>query len=683
MERAEVVVRQPNRNTEPARVGAVLSVNGTRCLVRWEDSGEEEVVVASGSLRRARRGSLRHQALVDPTPIAGWFAQDPKGIILRVLREQGSSMTPLRIREELEQLGLDSAAVKKAWATASKALSKNDSVEVTGKGRAAKFRWIGPDDQPADAAAAPVPAPEPVPDPSPVSDPSLGSAPEPRRPATDSLVVQVVSVAETDAAADDVATEEPVAPGRVISPTAPPSLAGRIAEVTGDLHPVGLQDYLSRPLAVGARFGQLESQQLDAFLAALSAEDRTVAENLLLALPRQSASIDGARRRTPLDGSVAALVLDAAAAELRAYVEPERAVVAAASWLLRRAATLADLPTTAVAPTMAILVRLGAARRDQDLAVLDAAASALARLLPGLPRDQRSGLDLDGLPQAVSHLPLQPEGGRAALLAAIGKFRSKSLLLPEWWEGVTVDALAECATGVLGGVTSRSEVIEQYVKPLVTRELAQVTSRTRLGFLLGLPGEFVAHLSPEAVVAAFRRVAGADEVVASWVGALAQEQRVEALRREVERAHGEIASAEQRVEAAERRAADLADRCDRLEETLRAEHRQAASLRSAQDRQIQIDIIRSLAELAAEVEELSVEQTASEILVERVRALVSAQALEPVGQAGEKLAFDPTAHEPIVGAPASGNAVTVIRPGYRWCPPGEDILIEKALVTTT
>ncbi|MFG2099906.1 hypothetical protein ACGFJ5_04825 [Micromonospora echinaurantiaca] len=676
MERAEVVVRQPNRNTEPARVGAVLSVDGTRCLVRWEDNGEEEVVVAAGSIRRARRGSLRHQALVDPAPIADWFAQDPKGIILRVLREQGSSMTPQRIREELEQLGLDPAVVKKAWATASKALSKND-VEVAGKGRAAKFRWIGPDDQSADAAAAPVP------DPSPVSDPLPVPAPEPRRPATDGLVVQVVSVAERHAAADDVRTEEPVASEKVTPPAAQPSLAARIVEVTGDLQPAGLQDYLSRPLAVGARFGQFESQQLDAFLTALPDEDRQVAENLLLALPRQSAAIDGARRRTPLDGSVVARVLDVAAAELRAYAEPEPAVVTAAAWLLRRAAALADLPATAVAPMMALLVRLAAARRDQDLAVLDAAASALARLLPGLPRDQRAGLDLDGLPQAVSHMPLQPEGGRAALLAAIGKFRSKSLLLPEWWEGVTVDALAECATGVLGGVTSRSEVVEQYIKPLVARELSQVTSRTRLGFLLGLPGEFVADLSPEAVVAAFRRVAGADQVVASWVGALAQEQRVEALRRDVERAHGEIASAERRVEAAERRAAGLAERCDRLEESLRAEHRQAASLRSAQDRQIQIDVIRSLADLAAEVEELSVEQTESEILVERVRALVTAQALEPVGLAGEKLAFDPTAHEPIVGAPASGDAVTVIRPGYRWCPPGEDILIEKALVTTT
>ncbi|MEE3922062.1 hypothetical protein V2I01_38660 [Micromonospora sp. BRA006-A] len=48
-------------------------------------------------------------------------------------------------------------------------------------------------------------------------------------------------------------------------------------------------------------------------------------------------------------------------------------------------------------------------------------------------------------------------------------------------------------------------------------------------------------------------------------------------------------------------------------------------------------MIRSLADLAAEVEELAAEHTDPEVLVERVRALAYAQALEPVGQAGQKL----------------------------------------------
>ncbi|WP_422733386.1 hypothetical protein ACN26Y_21480 [Micromonospora sp. WMMD558] len=703
MERAEVVVRQSFRRNGRALVGVVLSGGNGRYRVRWEDSGEEEELQVGGQYRWARRGSLRHQFLVDPQPLRASFAEGSTDFILRLLREQRSAMTVKRITEELCGLGLDSQAVKKAWPAAKRAIDKCDQVHQEGRGTGRTYKWIGPDDEAADTVAAATTGSEAVPEttPAPATHTSDDGVAE-QTPISETVVgdgaagsdlvgldasdpAPVESVS-TEPAAAPPGQESPVgkaAPKEVLPRAAQPSLAERIADLIGDVHPAKLRDYVLRPLATGARFGEADSQRIDDFLGALTEHDREVAESLLLALPRQSAAIDGTRRRKPIAGSVVEPVLAAAAEEFRGYAEPEPGVLAAAAWLLRRASAVDDLPGSAAAALISLIIAVASARREQDIPVLDAAAGALGRLLPALSRDERTGLDLTGLAQAVAHLPLSRDGGRAALLAAIAKFRSKALLSPEWWEGVTVDALAECATGPLGGVTSRPEIVEQYVGPLVARELSRVTSRTRLGFLLGLPGEFVSNLPADGLAAAFRRVAGDDQVVAGLVGALAQERRIEALRQDVERAHADVAAAEQRVEAAERRAAALADRCDRLEESLRAEHRQAASLRSAQDRQIQIDIIRSLADLAAEVEELAAEQTAPEVLVERVRALVSAQALEPVGQAGQKLAFDPTTHEPIVGAPGREDAVTVIRPGYRWCPSGEDVLIEKALVTTT
>ncbi|NES28136.1 hypothetical protein GCE86_08690 [Micromonospora terminaliae] len=664
--------------------------------MRWEDNGEEELIVAAGSIKRAQRDSLRHQALIDPAPIVGWFADDPMATIVRLLREHRSKMTGLRIRQELEQLGLDPAAVRKAWASASKTLGNNPQVEVTGKKGAPLFRWIGARDSSAEAAAPSAPGAETLPESSPGPNrrhttasaaaqttetvrADGGVQPEPTAPAPEQRVSQESAPAATERA-PHVAAGTKAEPG---ASSTQPTLAERIAAVVGEEHPAELRDYLSRPLAIGARFGQVDGQRIDDFLGSLAEHDREVALSLLLALPRQSAAVGGGRQRKLVDGGVVEPVLAAAAAELRGYAAAEPAVLTAAAWLLRRASGVEDLPGSAAASLISLMVKVASARREQDVTVLDAAVGTLSRLLPALSRDERTGLDLTGLAQAVAHLPLSRDGGRAALLAAIGKFRSKALLAPDWWESVTLDALAECATGPLGGVTSRPEIVEQYVRPLVARELSRVTSRTRLGFLLGLPGEFVSNLPADALAAAFRRVAGDDEVVAALVGALAQERRIDALRQDVERARTEAAAAGERVEEAERRAAVLADRCDRLEESLRAEHRQASSLRSAQDRQIQIDVIRSLADLAAEVEELAAEQTTPDVLVERVRALAYAQALEPVGQAGQKLPFDPTAHEPIVGAPSNHDAVTVIRPGYRWRPSGEDILIEKALVTTT
>jgi hypothetical protein len=105
------------------------------------------------------------------------------------------------------------------------------------------------------------------------------------------------------------------------------------------------------------------------------------------------------------------------------------------------------------------------------------------------------------------------------------------------------------------------------------------------------------------------------------------------------------------------------------------------SVRAAQDRQLQIDIMRAMADLAAEVEEIATNHLESGVIVERVRALVAAQALEPIGLAGATVSFDPVQHDPIVGAPALGAEVMVIRPGYRWRPTVGEILIQKALVS--
>ena len=228
---------------------------------------------------------------------------------------------------------------------------------------------------------------------------------------------------------------------------------------------------------------------------------------------------------------------------------------------------------------------------------------------------------------------------------------------------------------VLHALTSRPTIAGRLTTRLVIRSLMRVRSRTRLAFLLGLPREFVAELPAEA----FERVAATDATVAGWLAAL-QHGWVDPVQHEVDRLRTELSVAEGRAEAAERRVAELAERCGQLEEALRVEYAEATSVRAAQDRQLQIDIIRALAGLAAGVEELAANHPEPEVLVEWVRALVAAQALEPVGLAGAKVSFDPAQHDPIVGAPSAGAEVTVIRPGYRWHPAGGEVLVHKALV---
>lgn len=143
-----------------------------------------------------------------------------------------------------------------------------------------------------------------------------------------------------------------------------------------------------------------------------------------------------------------------------------------------------------------------------------------------------------------------------------------------------------------------------------------------------------------------------------------------------------VTSLEHALVEAEHRAKELAERCDHLEEILRQEHAASVGLRAAQRRQLQIDVIRTLADVAAEVEELATDHFGPEVLVDRVRSIVSAHALEPIGAAGATSPFDPDLHVPAYGTPEAGTMTTVIRPGYRWCLADEDVVLSKALVTT-
>lgn len=131
--------------------------------------------------------------------------------------------------------------------------------------------------------------------------------------------------------------------------------------------------------------------------------------------------------------------------------------------------------------------------------------------------------------------------------------------------------------------------------------------------------------------------------------------------------------------AAEERARVLAERCERLERDLQSANDRAIRLRTTQERRLQIDVVRALAGLAAEIEEMVTGRATPEIIVERVRSLVAGQALHPIGTVGEEFGFDPALHEPLVGAPEPGTPVSVIRPGYLWTTP-EEILLHKALV---
>jgi hypothetical protein len=67
-------------------------------------------------------------------------------------------------------------------------------------------------------------------------------------------------------------------------------------------------------------------------------------------------------------------------------------------------------------------------------------------------------------------------------------------------------------------------------------------------------------------------------------------------------------------------------------------------------------------------------------MIHRVRARVKRSDLEPIDRAGDETTFDRKRHKPISGSIPDGAPVVVVRPGYVWKAPTEDVLVAKAIV---
>jgi hypothetical protein len=105
-----------------------------------------------------------------------------------------------------------------------------------------------------------------------------------------------------------------------------------------------------------------------------------------------------------------------------------------------------------------------------------------------------------------------------------------------------------------------------------------------------------------------------------------------------------------------------------------------AKVRAARERQLKLDALHAVAELAGEVEELAYDSGDAELIVERLRARVRAAELAQLGNPGDATTFDPRRHDAMGPRPADGAPVTVMRPGYAWVENGSSLVLRKALV---
>jgi hypothetical protein len=106
-------------------------------------------------------------------------------------------------------------------------------------------------------------------------------------------------------------------------------------------------------------------------------------------------------------------------------------------------------------------------------------------------------------------------------------------------------------------------------------------------------------------------------------------------------------------------------------------------IRAAQDRQLVVDGLLHLAELAGEMEFVAYNTDDPDVILERIRGGAHRLGLTQLGEIGTTATFNPTEHAPVGRTPADGSTIRIVRPGYSGRYRGEVILLRKAEVAAT
>jgi hypothetical protein len=192
-----------------------------------------------------------------------------------------------------------------------------------------------------------------------------------------------------------------------------------------------------------------------------------------------------------------------------------------------------------------------------------------------------------------------------------------------------------------------------------------------------------AAADPAALAEARQKVADAERRIGALEHELAKAAKRTGAAKAASRTGAEAASQTGDAEATSETGGGAAERRETPagSATPHDQYERAERRRAARERQARIDAMSTVAELAAEVEELTAKRATAQVLLEHTRALTEERGLEAIGRAGEPTEYDETRHHPVGDFPNEGDPVTVIRPGYLWHAPGEAVLISKALVT--
>lgn len=666
-----VLVKGPNKSF--TELGHLEAESGKLLSVRVADGSVTEVP-RTGHVMVAR-GGINHILRVYPDQMVEVFEAHPTEVADQVLREAAEPQPSATIKKRLQALPVPLEAVDRVWNQIKSHLDRSSLVKVSAE-KPKRYSWTGPerpegllpfvrrdDAEPAVGGGGTV---KPLP----------SSAADPQEPTTEARDAPTTTNAPQ--ASCEEAEPEPSEAVANPSPASEGTLVAKLRRLGGPNDIRTTRDVAQRLLECATLIENSPAEDLAA-LQTVDEEGRTTAYALLACLPKRHRLRD---QVPPLGEQDTASFAQLVIGELTRVEDSERKVISPSAinffdWLVRSPAG----DTLPAALISRLIVVLTDQVHDAPPRLVDHTTRVLATALRTAPENQPLPPDesLVRLARPLRSLALEARGGRALFLATLYRVRPEIARREEWWRGFDFATLSAAATGPLSTTLNDEEVGWQYIRPVVLSFADGVATRRALSELTGAAPELLRHLPSTNYREAWRRVAGVDRTVAGWFEELTSARQLQAAREALDKAETELRLARSERRAAVERAHELDGQVQRATEQL-TQMRQAAHANSdAHDRQVKLDVITALANLALTVMQ-SPAARSDQALMQTIDYMTGREGLEQLELWGAEVPYRPETHDSLGVAIEPGSPVLVLRPGYTYSVGGESVVLIKAHV---
>lgn len=281
----------------------------------------------------------------------------------------------------------------------------------------------------------------------------------------------------------------------------------------------------------------------------------------------------------------------------------------------------------------------------------------------------------------LSKTPFLVTGGRTGLVAALGHIDENAIASSEWWTGFDWEALNRVSTGPLAPLLASEQLTSLVRKTVVDGYLSQVSGRKMLAEVIGASSLAIDLISPDLMASLFDRAAKQDKTLQTWLSQLRQQARLDSVTAENAQLNVEIG----RLSSAANSHSEIVRNFEKEISTLRSKideiKGESSGITDREKQQLQIDAYRTIAQLAASVEQVIPDEYVGAVL-EKLENLLRRQGIEPTSLRGQTASFDPIIHSCPGKRPSNGDPVIVGRSGYKWIDKGNEVILLQALVAS-